>query len=150
MMAVNRSLLESTARGAFVTAVCAVLDTASGQLSYSSGGHLPPALLHADGGTEELGTSGPLLGVFADARHTTRKASLEAGDTLLLYTDGVSESLAPLGTELEVEALAAVVRSRPHSTAAELLEAITQAARQSSGSRALADDFTLLVLRRLQ
>lgn len=149
MGAVNRSLIESTGRGAFVTAVCGVLESSSGRFQYSSCGHLPPVLLRAGGQTEELGTCGPLLGVFADARHLTLEATLAPGDTLLLYTDGVSESLAPDGAELDVERLGAIARGQLEATAAELVEKVTAAARQSAGSQLLADDFTLVVLRRL-
>ena len=86
----NRLLLDSGATG-FVTVFLGMLDPASGDLVYSTAGHPPPLLL--SGGKAAFWNAGsPVLGVFDAARFHDAHAHLSAGNTLLLYTDGLTEA----------------------------------------------------------
>ena len=86
----------------FVTVVWARLEPRADGLDVvlADGGHPPPLVLRADGTVEEVGPTGTLVGLLPDARATTVRVGLDAGDTLLLYTDGVTEARSPDGTLL--------------------------------------------------
>jgi phosphoserine phosphatase RsbU/P len=91
----NRALRSSDADGRFVSAVLVTLDRLDDgavEATFASAGH-PPALVRRSGGpVEELMSTGPLLGVFDEVRVATSSVRLAPGDTLLLYTDGVTEA----------------------------------------------------------
>jgi serine phosphatase RsbU (regulator of sigma subunit) len=86
----NTLLLDMSTVG-FVTAFFGILDPQSGELVYSLAGH-PPALLVAHTGLSLLDTASPVLGVFPDARFKETTAQLDGGETLVLYTDGLTEA----------------------------------------------------------
>ncbi len=92
----------------FATAVIATLCD-DGTLLVANGGHCPPLIVRRDGTIEQISSTGPLLGVFKSATWTSFTTHLEPGETILLYSDGVTESLAN-GEELGVDGLRDVVR----------------------------------------
>jgi sigma-B regulation protein RsbU (phosphoserine phosphatase) len=129
-----------------VTAVCCVLDAATGELRYVNCGHNPPLVLRCDGTREALQQGGPALGLKAGELFEAGVVTLEPGDGLLLYTDGVVE----LGeAEFGVDRLEAAVRASRGRTASEALDAVIAATRAFSGRSGYEDDFTLVVLNRL-
>jgi PAS domain S-box-containing protein len=81
----------------FCTIACAHLDLSRSpvRVTVACGGHPLPLVVHADGRTEELGVPGTLLGLVAHPELQDRTADLRAGDTLVLYTDGLTEAGAP-------------------------------------------------------
>ena len=84
-----------TREGTFVTAFYAVLDPAKRTLTYSTAGHNPPRLVRRDG-VLSLNKNGDLpMGIFPDQDYGQATQPLERGDLLLLYTDGITESMAP-------------------------------------------------------
>ncbi|MDZ4064117.1 MAG: SpoIIE family protein phosphatase, partial [Coriobacteriia bacterium] len=90
---VNRMVAEGGAPSDIVTLWLGVFDVTAGTLVYANGGH-PPALLRlaASSGVERLATTGPLLGAIADASYGEQIVPVSPGDTVLLYTDGVTEA----------------------------------------------------------
>lgn len=145
----NDAVLEFRDAARFVTAVCCVLDAASGALSYVNCGHNPPLLLHGTGAREMLDHGGSALGLFAGASFEAGAAELEPGGTLVLYTDGVVEPANPADAEFGVERLEAAVRAAGGLPASEALRTVIEATRAFSGRDGYDDDFTLVVLRRL-
>ena len=90
---VNRRLNKQNPLNMFVSVFYAVLDLRSGRLTYANGGHSPPFLIRAGGQIEELPlTDGTALGIMEGLSHKERTVNLEAGDTLFLYTDGITEA----------------------------------------------------------
>ena len=130
----------------FVTAVLARLEPradGSARLVVASGGHPPPVLLRAGGDPEVVPCPGTLLGVEADARSFDQEVELAAGDTLVLYTDGVTE--ARRDKPLTPEDLAAALRaSAPDGAAAVAREVVRLA--EVGGAGALRDDLAVLVV----
>jgi serine phosphatase RsbU (regulator of sigma subunit) len=120
-------------RNRFATAVIAWLDD-DGTLTIVNAGHPPPLLVRGDGTIEEIGSTGPLLGVLPNAQWTSRTLRLESGDALVLYSDGVSEAEAN-GEELGVSGLRALL-ARSTSPAA-IIESLTTN-----------DDLTIVVARK--
>ena len=112
----------------------------------SCGGHSAPILLKSDGSIRKIVCSGRALGVFDDANLTDQEAHLAPGDTLLLYTDGVTEARAPDGTFYGEERLASLLRSSVGLDASTLASHIESAVLnfQENDPR---DDVAVLVLR---
>jgi serine phosphatase RsbU (regulator of sigma subunit) len=145
----NRAVLEFRDASRFVTAVCCVLETGSGRLSYVNCGHNPPLLLHGSGARETLRLGGSALGLLGEERFESGTACLAPGDSLVLYTDGVVEPARDPDTEFGVERLEAAVRAAQGRPASEALRSVVDATRAFSGRDGYEDDFTLVVLNRL-
>jgi len=91
---VNRILCGHIAEGRFISFWYCVIDTETGELTYSNAGHYPPMLIRGDGRAERLGAGGPVLGVFPDSKYEQDRVTLGAGDRLVLFTDGITEARA--------------------------------------------------------
>jgi phosphoserine phosphatase RsbU/P len=146
--AVNRSLVESVGLPAYVTCVCGILDLPTGQFAYANCGHNPPLVVRTGGEAEELVAGGHFLGAFEDARPETGRADLSAGDTLLLFTDGVADASRDDDEEFGVERIAETVRRVRGKPAAAVVDAVVAATRAYTGTTAYRDDFTLVVVKR--
>ena len=146
---VNDLLNDNNETIMFVTLLYAVYDPETGQLIYANGGHSNPMVVHADGSTVELPlTGGVALGVMPGLEYKQDDYTLSPGDTLILYTDGVSEAMNSEGEEFGVERLQEIFAGRPPATAREANEAILQAVSDFAGDTPQSDDVTCLVLRR--
>ena len=111
----------------------------------ATGGHPLPLVLRADGTVETAGRPGTLLGVIARARDLRGARRLEAGDSLVLYTDGVVEA-SPADEALAPERLAVLLRAQAGRDAGDIAEAIETAALAVQDGR-LRDDVAVVVLR---
>ena len=132
----------------FATGFLAKLDRATMELRYCNAGHNPPFLQRADGRIEILSLGGLLLGVFEDPRLEEGVVTLEPGDRLLCYTDGVTEARSPSGEFFDEERLENLMRSLPRDLSAEdVARAVHDAVYAFSQSEDLEDDMTLVVLR---
>ncbi len=146
--AVNRALCEGNDSGMFVTLFCGMLETDTGKFSYVNAGHNPPLFLAADGTARFLKVrKGLVAGVIDRSRYPVSTCHLAADDTLLLYTDGVTEG-ANTDNELYTEErlLASVHADKWHDPRS-LIEAIRANMAEFSGTAAQADDITMLALR---
>jgi len=145
---VNAELCIDNESMMFVTVFCAVLDLRTGELRYSNGGHVPPVLLRE--GREPVWVEippGVFLGTFDDARYKTGALTLIPGDTILVYTDGVSEAMDArrelyTGARL-MTTLRSVSDGSPETVVREVLESVLE---YSSGEPQ-ADDITILAVR---
>ncbi|MGD8382089.1 MAG: PP2C family protein-serine/threonine phosphatase, partial [Syntrophobacterales bacterium] len=80
----------------FVTLFLGILNVNTGEVEYSSGGHDPPYILSAGGEIQPLeSTDGVMLGVTEDFTYKSKKNQLQKGETIFLYTDGVTEAMNP-------------------------------------------------------
>ena len=147
--AANRLLRERVAPTEYVTAVYGVLDPVEGRLAYSNCGHAPPLLVRADGRYTKLTTGGPPLGLLAGARYLAGEVAFAPGDLLVLFTDGVVEAEGPDGTEFGVDRLAEVVVDARDLSSARVVTTVARATSAHTGEDQYADDFTILVLKRL-
>jgi anti-sigma regulatory factor (Ser/Thr protein kinase) len=134
----------------FVTAFVATLDTFEGTLSYASAGHAPALLWRADSRkTELLKATSPPIGIFGYKTEATRTVTLNPGDTLLFYTDGITEAQSPNGDLFGLNRLIYIVESRanesPEALQQYIQSEIANFCRNSSGR----DDITLLIVKML-
>jgi anti-sigma regulatory factor (Ser/Thr protein kinase) len=127
------------------TACCAVIDTATGEFSYSAAGHPPPMLAHPDGTITSLedGRSIP-LGIDVDRRRPTGRATVPAGATLLMYTDGLVERHG-LSMDDGIDRVAALVSGARDSALDELAECVMTTLEPAGGYY---DDVAILAYRR--
>ena len=146
---VNTMLTENNDTMMFVTLVYALYDPETGVLTYSNGGHCNPLVVHPDSSSEELAlTGGVALGVMPDLEYREAQTALNPGDTLVLYTDGVSEAMNAQGEEFGVERLQQLFTGQPPASARTAIETIMQAVSDFAGDTPQSDDVTCLVLRR--
>jgi sigma-B regulation protein RsbU (phosphoserine phosphatase) len=146
---INDLLYPDTRQGMFVTAVYGVLDPGNGSFTYANAGHNPPIWLRRTGVVQELERTALALGVINQSEVQERHLLLERGDSILLYTDGVTEAFAPDGSLFGEERLLAAVGSFPRSSAEELLRSVETRLRAFMRTLPLADDLTMLAVSRL-
>ncbi len=148
MTRINRTVCQNVTEGKYVTFFMARLDTAKGVLSYVNAGHNPPLLVRASGEVRELEEGGMVLGMFESVPYDDGAVEMKAGDALVIFSDGVTETFNRQGEEFGAERLVEVVRRGrgldAPSLEAEILRALDAFA---AGSRAT-DDRTLIVLKR--
>ncbi|HYG62002.1 MAG TPA: SpoIIE family protein phosphatase [Thermoanaerobaculia bacterium] len=144
----NRHILESSTPNKFITMLLGELDVRSGVVHYLNAGHNPGLLLRGSGSVEELGSSGLPLGLLPMARFQSRFISLDPGDVVCLYSDGITECSAPDGEEFGTERLAGLMREYRERPLQEMLEAIRDATDCFAAGLPQGDDQTLVLLRR--
>lgn len=133
MQRLHEFLLPLLPQNRFATAVIGWLDD-DGTLTIANAGHCPPLIRRADGRVEQIGSTGPIAGVFAGSKWCSLRSRLEHGDALVLYSDGVVEAEVN-GEELGVSGLREIVAN---ARAERLLESIPQSQ----------DDVTVVVIQR--
>jgi serine phosphatase RsbU (regulator of sigma subunit) len=129
----------------FVTMFYAELDCRSGRFLYSSAGHNPPFLLR-NGTIKQLELGGTPLALFENARYELHEIDLVANDTVVMYTDGVTEAMNDQWEQFGTERLEAVVKQYSNASSEELTEHIQEAIRQFTSDTPQSDDITLLIL----
>jgi phosphoserine phosphatase RsbU/P len=146
---VNAELSRDNERTMFVTASAGFLDLATGRLAAANAGHPPPYHLDSNGGVTPLEVSGGFPLGLALGDYPVRDLTLERGDALYLYSDGVTEAFDARDEEFGAERLEACLRKAAGTTAAGLVEASLAAVRRFVGDHPPSDDVTALSLRYL-
>jgi sigma-B regulation protein RsbU (phosphoserine phosphatase) len=148
MASMNNDLASSNPNSMFVTLFIGVLDLATGALVYANGGHNPPVLLAA--GKPPLfmtGRSGPLVGAMEDMPYVALQTQLDPGDTLFLYTDGVTEAMDANQTLYSDERLLRTLSTLTEHSPKALLRAIEGDVALHVAGAEPSDDITMLCLR---
>lgn len=144
---VNNTILSDSRTPLFLSALCARL--ADGGVTFASAGHEAPLLLPAAGGPPRfLPGEGLVLGAFPHARYEDRALEMAPGDTILLYTDGVTEARNEAGKFFGEERLLQAAADAPGHSAAQLTAAVVAAVDAFRGAMPQADDLTLVAFRR--
>jgi CRP-like cAMP-binding protein len=147
---VNNILCPDNEECMFVTVFCGILDTQTGEIEFANAGHNPPVVCRNSGAVELLEMkSGFVLAGMANMVYETQTTRLERGETLLLYTDGVTEAMNAREEQFTAGRLKQVVEQQPASGAAPLIESIENSVSQFSGEAPQSDDITMLALRYL-
>lgn len=146
---VNDLLYDDNDAMMFVTVFYAVYDPSTGELTYANGGHNAPLIVHVDGTSTVLpGTNGIALGVMPGMNYDERTISVSLGDTVVFYTDGVTEAVNADGEEFGMERLKDVFTSQPMRDAESATQAVFDAVNDFAGETAQFDDITCLIFRR--
>ena len=160
LASVNRLFYESTDDASYATVFFADYDDHSRQLRYANCGHLPPLLLRAgeNAGSplaksprvEWLHSTSTVMGMFEDWRAEIAEVKLSPGDTLLLYTDGITEASNLNGEEFGEYHLLETVAQHSHLQVGPLLQALVEEVQQFSSGREQQDDITAVIARSFQ
>jgi len=144
----NKLLCRENARDMFVTVFYGILNTDTGEVVYTNAGHNYPCLLKADGTLEVVpGTNDIILGVFEETVYHYKKLQMEKGDTLFLYTDGVTEAMDCNKNLFTEERLEKVLTSLNNLTVKQIDETIGGHISKFSEGSDQSDDITMLTLR---
>ena len=145
MAHINRTLIRRAIQARFVTVIYGVL-APDGRLTYCNAGHNPPILVGRTG-VRRLETGGLILGLFPHATYEEETLQLEDGDTLVVFSDGVTEALNSAGDEFGEERLLPCVTEHCGLPTEMLLDRVLAAVKVFAASAAQNDDVTALVLR---
>jgi len=145
---VNRRLLIESSNEMFVTVFYAVLDPVLRSLSYASAGHDPPFLRRASGEVERLAQGGLIMGIFEKLTLTDETLHLETGDTLVAYTDGLTDTVNDQHECYDQSRLVEAIYGGPDA-APDLLAHILSDLEAFAGPVPQPDDITLLILKKL-
>ena len=145
---VNRDICRMSTMRPLASLFLAHLDPATGVLDYCSAGHPPAFLLRANREFESLSVGGLLLGVLDDPVYSAGQVRLDAGDTLLIFSDGILESQNQGGEEFGYDRLKAQLENAHSASADTILFSVLGAVQDFATIRPLMDDMTLAVIRR--
>lgn len=146
LQSVNNVFYENTAENAYASLFFGAYDDEAHLLRYANCGHLCALLLRSDGQLERLDSTCTVVGLFKDWDCSLAQCSLSAGDTLALYTDGVTECFNNAGEEFGEERLIVALRQNCGSPLQNLLDSIVEEVRRFS-AREQHDDITLIIAR---
>ncbi len=145
---VNELLLADTRSDLFVTMWYAIWDPADGRITFSSAGHNPPLVVRDDGqATQTLRLKGIALGVLETIKLQTETIYLKPGDTLVLYTDGVTEARSKDGQQFGIHSLEESSRRCCDGSAGTIIDTIIEALDDHTGDEPPFDDLTVVVVR---
>ncbi len=158
LASVNHSFCENTGDAGYATLFFGDYDDCSRRLRYANCGHLPPLLLRGGGGAEDQATragkvqrldaTSMVVGLFNDWQCEVAEVRLAPGDTLVLYTDGITEARSAEGEEFGESRLVDTLRSYCHLPVGPLLQAVVGAVQQFSAGEQQ-DDITMVIARSL-
>ncbi|HKZ32153.1 MAG TPA: SpoIIE family protein phosphatase [Vicinamibacteria bacterium] len=145
---INRTVCQNVPSSKYVTFFLASLDPITGHLEYVNAGHNPPILVRATGEVDKLTFGGLVLGIFEGVSYEGGTVVMEQGDTLIVYSDGVTETWDPEGEEFgEDKLIAFAVSARSKGADAVQAAILSEIEGFEQGARAT-DDRTLVVLKR--
>ncbi len=144
---VNHLLLRDSRSDLFVTVWYGLWDTRTGIVHYASAGHNPPLIIRADGTTERLSVRGIALGVIPDIELGEAETTLHPGDTLVAYTDGITEALRSDSSEFGMMGLESSLLTLRRKPAQAIADGVVHALDTFVAGAAQFDDITMVVLK---
>jgi serine phosphatase RsbU (regulator of sigma subunit) len=145
----NNVVCQITSGRRFISLFYGKLYPQSQSLEYTNAGHNPPLVIRAGTDPSPLDKGGPVLGVLPNSHYESEKISLRQGDVLVFYTDGAVEAENPAGEQYSAERLSRTVGLHLQQNARELIETIYTSVVQFRKTTSLADDLTLVLLKKL-
>ena len=145
----NDLLVEESVSDMFVTVFYGIYHLKTGEVVYTNAGHNPPYVVKADGSIKNLPLSKNLVtGIVEGYQYTEETVQLEHGDTLLLYTDGVTEAIDTESKEYGEERLKNLLRQSAQASCQELIDMVKADVKSFAGDEEQSDDITLLAIKR--
>lgn len=146
---INDQLCAGNDTNLFVTVFCGFLNVSTGRLVYSNGGHCAPILISGGQASSIPIPKGTLVGAIPGLRYSSLELMLNAEDTLVCFTDGVTEAQPPSGEEFSEERLIETLRKASSQSTDVMMDTVHREVTDFTGNKALDDDYTLLAIRRL-
>lgn len=144
----NATLAPKTAPTKFVTLVAGLLDPESGVVEFANAGHVAPLVISRDG-VAQMKTTDLVVGLIPSAQYRNQRVTLEPGDSIVLFTDGVTEAENVAEEQLGLEPVAQLVTTLYGMPAPKILETIEAHVQAFMGEAPAGDDVTMLALSRL-
>lgn len=144
----NATLAPRTAPTKFVTLVVGLLDPKTGSVEFANAGHVAPLVVSRTG-VAQLTTTDMVVGLFAQARYRNQNIALQPGDSLVLFTDGVTEAENEAEEQLGLAPVVKLVETLHGTRATQILEMIETRVQSFVGNAPAADDVTMLALTRV-
>lgn len=145
----DRSIAASCPANRFITLFMCVIDATNGATRYCNAGHNPPIVVRADGRVERLTAAGTVLGMLPELGYEEHRTTLEPGDLIAIFSDGVTEACNPLGEEFGEARLGSLLQSLRERPAAAIISAVMEAVAAWAPDATGADDITIVIARRL-
>jgi serine phosphatase RsbU (regulator of sigma subunit) len=148
MAEINCYIYENSPSNKYLTLFYSVLDPLTGELVYSNGGHNTPFLIRPTGEMVKLDKGGLPVGLLPDMCYDEDRVQFHQGDVLVIYSDGITESVNPEDEEFEEARLIEVVKSNLHRSASGIRDRIDEALSRFVGTAAAVDDMTVMIIKR--
>jgi serine phosphatase RsbU (regulator of sigma subunit)/HAMP domain-containing protein len=145
---VNNEIAKDNDSCMFITTFCGILNIKTGKVIYANAGHNPPLIIRKNKKVEYLGIAkGPAIGVVEDVDYKREELSLKPGDSLFLYTDGVTEAFNDKDEEFSDKKLLETVELYKENEAKDLIRKVLQVVQNFSQGVPQSDDITMMVLK---
>lgn len=131
----------------FAAAICGVLDARKGELKFTGAGGPPPLIIHTDWSVDKPTSPGALLGIMEDSQYTEQQVQLQAGDSILFFSDGAIEIQNAGNQWLGVDGLAQILKSLDYPQKPLQMKALEHAILTFSNNIRLPDDITIIEAR---
>jgi sigma-B regulation protein RsbU (phosphoserine phosphatase) len=139
------------ASGMFVTLLYGILDCKTGHFMYSRAGHLPPMILNERGNRIEMDVDeGQPLGLFEEVKLDTQEVVIPRGGLALLFSDGLNEAADSQGNQFGFEGIQRELSLQRQESSRIICERLWKAVEAHSGDISHQDDFTVVVMKRLE
>jgi sigma-B regulation protein RsbU (phosphoserine phosphatase) len=145
---INQYIFENSPPNKFLTLFYGELDPQNGMLTYSNGGHNAPILVRHTGEIERLDKGGLPIGMMQGVKYQEASVKFDVGDVLVIYSDGITESVNERDEEFEEERLIEVVKNNAGRSASGVRDRIDEALSRFVGTAAPVDDMTLMIIKR--
>ena len=145
---INGYIFENSPSNKFLTLFYGGLDPITGTLTYSNGGHNAPIFVRRSGEVERLDKGGLPIGMMQGVAYQEASVEFHPGDVLVIYSDGITESINERDEEFEEERLIEVVKNNMGRSASGIRDRIDEALSRFVGTTAPVDDMTLMIIKR--
>jgi sigma-B regulation protein RsbU (phosphoserine phosphatase) len=143
----NEHMFRNTDPERFSTLFLGILDPGSSELIYSNAGHNLPFVVRGSGTVERLETGNLVLGAIEGVTYTEDSVKLDSGDTLLIFSDGISEAINPEEEEFGEEILPTFVTANSSASAMSLIDIIIGEVVRHAGKEPQRDDMTMVIIK---
>lgn len=148
MFQINNTLSTDNPQTMFVTLIIGILNVRTGEIRYANGGHNPPIVVsQKDGVFYQEGISGPLLGPIANVPYKELSLTLQPGDSLFLYTDGVTESMDSEQNLFSEKRLLAEIENHQNEDIEVIVNGIISSIKEHTKSEPQSDDIAMMMLK---
>lgn len=147
MQKINNLIYHNTTMDKFITFFFGFLDVRKMTFTYCNAGHNPPYLIHSDCHAQTLDVGGLLLGMMPNVQYEIQTVSIEKGDILVLFTDGITEALDIHDEEYGDDRFLELMSDCQHKSAQDILDLIFGDTHRFSGEAPQADDMTVVVIK---
>jgi serine phosphatase RsbU (regulator of sigma subunit) len=145
---INQYIFENSPSNKFLTLFYGGLDPTTGTLTYSNGGHNAPIFVRRSGEVERLDKGGLPIGMMQGVAYQEASVTFDPGDVLVIYSDGITESINERDEEFEEDRLIEVVKNNMGRSASGIRDRIDEALSRFVGTTAPVDDMTLMIIKR--